>query len=114
MVIDGAKQIDNFDVKRWVNLLKVTYIKTLDYDHKGNMTIEKSIRSIWQLFRRQLFAHLHLKWWDLTLEVGKQMNFTYNREIVMMPRKAWDGGPDCWERIKKRRELRVSQWLKQG
>lgn len=60
LVADGAKHFKNVDVKRWVEAGGVTHIKTLAYDHQVNGIVERCIRSVLQLLRRQQSAHLQI------------------------------------------------------
>lgn len=81
----GARHFLNEYVKRWVKQQGGDHIKNLDYDHKSNETVGRCAQTLLQLLRRKQFAHLNLQQWELIPEVEKQVIFSYNSDIYMMP-----------------------------
>lgn len=106
VITDGARHFDNVGMKGWVTQSAVSHITTLAYNHRGNGTVERCVRFVLQLLRRQKYAHLNLRRWDLVSEVERPMNFSCNGEMGMMSSQAWDGGHVVWNNLRRKREAK--------
>lgn len=104
LITDGARHFNNTEKKKWVQLRGINHVNTLASDHHNIEMVERCVRYVLQLLRRQQSAQLGRNWWELIPEVEKQMNFSFNREIAMMPKQAKDGGLAVGAAIKRGRE----------